>query len=147
MGRLTIDEIVDVVYEETDTDLRRMGLKRRRGRVCACYQSGKTRWAWLAVNLCTAFIASRVIDGFETYDFATGGAGPLMPIVAGIGGNTGNQTITMIVRALALQNIQPGNLTFLILREMGVALINGPVGAGLWVALPGGCTMIWRSVV
>ncbi len=55
-----------------------------------------------------------------------------MPIVAGIGGNTGNQTITMIVRAMALQQIQPGSFTFLILREMGVALINGWCGAGLW---------------
>ena len=55
----------------------------------------------------------------------------LMPIVAGIGGNTGNQTITMIVRALALQQIQPGNFSFLILREMGVALINGLVWGGI----------------
>lgn len=112
------------------------GLKRRRGRVCACYQSGKTRWAWLAVNLCTAFIASRVIDGFEHTISQLVALASLMPIVAGIGGNTGNQTITMIVRALALQNIQPGNLTFLILREMGVALINGLV----WGGIMGGIT-------
>lgn len=96
----------------------------------------KTRWAWLAVNLCTAFIASRVIDGFEHTISQLVALASLMPIVAGIGGNTGNQTITMIVRALALQNIQPGNLTFLILREMGVALINGLV----WGGIMGGIT-------
>ena len=132
MGRLTIDEIVDVVYEETDTDLRRMGgLSAEEDVFAPVTKAVKTRWAWLAVNLCTAFIASRVIDGFEHTISQLVALASLMPIVAGIGGNTGNQTITMIVRALALQNIQPGNLTFLILREMGVALINGLVWGGI----------------
>ncbi|MFL4398045.1 magnesium transporter [Citrobacter portucalensis] len=137
MGRLTIDEIVDVVYEETDTDLRRMGgLSAEEDVFAPVAKAVKTRWAWLAVNLCTAFIASRVIDGFEHTISQLVALASLMPIVAGIGGNTGNQTITMIVRALALQNIQPGNLTFLILREMGVALINGLV----WGGIMGGIT-------
>ena len=95
----------------------------------------KTRWAWLAVNLCTAFIASRVIDGFEHTISQLVALASLMPIVAGIGGNTGNQTITMIVRAMALQQIQPGSFTFLILREMGVALINGLVWGGIMGAI------------
>lgn len=137
MGRLTIDEIVDVVYEETDTDLRRMGgLSAEEDVFAPVTKAVKTRWAWLAVNLCTAFIASRVIDGFEHTISQLVALASLMPIVAGIGGNTGNQTITMIVRALALQNIRPGNLTFLILREMGVALINGLV----WGGIMGGIT-------
>ena len=137
MGRLTIDEIVDVVYEETDTDLRRMGgLSAEEDVFAPVTKAVKTRWAWLAVNLCTAFIASRVSDGFEHTISQLVALASLMPIVAGIGGNTGNQTITMIVRALALQNIQPGNLTFLILREMGVALINGLV----WGGIMGGIT-------
>ena len=137
MCRLTIDEIVDVVYEETDTDLRRMGgLSAEEDVFAPVTKAVKTRWAWLAVNLCTAFIASRVIDGFEHTISQLVALASLMPIVAGIGGNTGNQTITMIVRALALQNIQPGNLTFLILREMGVALINGLV----WGGIMGGIT-------
>ena len=137
MGRLTIDEIVDVVYEETDTDLRRMGgLSAEEDVFAPVTKAVKTSWAWLAVNLCTAFIASRVIDGFEHTISQLVALASLMPIVAGIGGNTGNQTITMIVRALALQNIQPGNLTFLILREMGVALINGLV----WGGIMGGIT-------
>ncbi len=127
IGRLTIDEIVDVVYEETDNDLRRMGgLSDEEDVFAPVSKAVKTRWAWLAVNLCTAFIASRVIDGFEHTISQLVALASLMPIVAGIGGNTGNQTITMIVRAMALQQIQPGSFTFLILREMGVALINGP---------------------
>ncbi len=68
----------------------------------------KTRWAWLAINLCTAFIASRVIGLFEHTISQLVALAALMPIVAGIGGNTGNQTITMIVRALALHQIRRG---------------------------------------
>ena len=137
MGRLTIDEIVDVVYEETDSDLRRMGgLSSDEDVYAPVMKAVKTRWAWLAINLCTAFIASRVIDGFEHTISQLVALASLMPIVAGIGGNTGNQTITMIVRALALQHIQPGNFSFLILREMGVALINGIV----WGGIMGGVT-------
>ncbi|KFC09006.1 magnesium transporter [Trabulsiella guamensis ATCC 49490] len=132
MGRLTIDEIVDVVYEETDNDIRQMsGLSNEEDIFAPVTRAVKTRWAWLAVNLCTAFIASRVINGFEHTISQLVALASLMPIVAGIGGNTGNQTITMIVRALALQYIQPGNFSFLILREMGVALINGVVWGGI----------------
>ena len=126
-----------MVYEETDTDLRRMGgLSAEEDVFAPVPKAVKTRWAWLAINLCTAFVASRVIDGFEHTISQLVALASLMPIVAGIGGNTGNQTITMIVRALALQNIQPGNLTFLILREMGVALVNGLV----WGGIMGGIT-------
>jgi magnesium transporter len=136
MGRLTIDEIVDVVYEETDNDLRRMGGLSNDDDVFAPVSKAvKTRWAWLAVNLCTAFIASRVIDGFEHTISQLVALASLMPIVAGIGGNTGNQTITMIVRAMALQHIQPGSFSFLILREMGVAVINGLVWGGIMGAV------------
>ncbi|MEO3739682.1 magnesium transporter [Kosakonia sp. WA-90] len=137
MGRLTIDEIVNVVYEETDNDMRQMGgLSTEEDVFAPVTKAVRTRWVWLATNLCTAFIASRVIDGFEHTISQLVALASLMPIVAGIGGNTGNQTITMIVRALALQNIQPGNITFLILREMGVALINGLV----WGGIMGGVT-------
>ena len=66
----------------------------------------KNRWAWLAINLVTAFIASRVIGAFEGSIEKLVALAALMPIVAGIGGNSGNQTITMIVRALALGQIQ-----------------------------------------
>nr|WP_318384147.1 magnesium transporter [uncultured Enterobacter sp.] len=137
LGRLTIDEIVNVVYEETDNDMRLMGgLSAEEDVFAPVSKAFRTRWAWLALNLCTAFIASRVIDGFEHTISQLVALAALMPIVAGIGGNTGNQTITMIVRALALQNIHPGNFRFLIFREMGVALINGLV----WGGIMGGVT-------
>ncbi|MGE6472305.1 magnesium transporter, partial [Serratia proteamaculans] len=91
----------------------------------------KTRWAWLAINLCTAFIASRVIGLFEHTISQLVALAALMPIVAGIGGNTGNQTITMIVRALALHQIEVGNISRLMFRELGVAIINGVVWGGI----------------
>ena len=132
LGRLTIDDIIDVVYEETDNDMRLMGgLSAEEDVFAPVTRAVKNRWAWLAVNLCTAFIASRVIDGFEHTISQLVALASLMPVVAGIGGNTGNQTITMIVRGLALRTIQPGNFRFLILREMGVALINGLIWGGI----------------
>ncbi|MDM5141362.1 magnesium transporter [Aeromonas bestiarum] len=131
MGRLTVEEVVDLVYEESDTDLRRMGgISEDEDVFAPVNKAVKTRWAWLAINLCTAFVASRVIGLFEHTISQLVALAALMPIVAGIGGNTGNQTITMIVRALALQHIQAGNVSFLLWRELGVALINGLVWGG-----------------
>ena len=69
------------------------------------WASFKNRWAWLAINLVTAFIASRVIGAFEGSIEKLVALAALMPIVAGIGGNSGNQTITMIVRAVALGQV------------------------------------------
>ena len=85
MGRLTIDEIVDVVYEETDNDLRALGGISAEDDVHASVgKAVKTRWAWLAINLCTAFIASRVIDGFEHTISQLVALASLMPIVAAL---------------------------------------------------------------
>ncbi|MDO2949157.1 magnesium transporter [Aeromonas simiae] len=132
MGRLTVEEVVDLVYEESDTDLRRMGgLSEEEDVYAPVGQAVRRRWAWLAINLCTAFVASRVIGMFENTISQLVALAALMPIVAGIGGNTGNQTITMIVRALALQQIQSGSLSFLLLRELGVAFINGLIWGGI----------------
>ena len=96
------------------------------------------RSAWLAINLCTAFIASRVIGLFEHTISELVALATLMPIVAGIGGNTGNQTITMIVRALALHHIRSEDMPFMMLRELGVAVINGIV----WGGIMGGVTYL-----
>jgi len=132
MGRLTVEEIVDFVNNDTDSNLRRMGgLSPEEDVFSPVGKAVRNRWAWLAINLCTAFIASRVIGLFEHTISQLVALAALMPIVAGIGGNTGNQTITMIVRGLALHHVQVGNLKFLMFRELGVALINGLVWGGL----------------
>ena len=91
----------------------------------------KNRWTWLAVNLITAFIASRVIGVFEDSIEKLVALAALMPIIAGIGGNSGNQTITMIVRALALGQLHPGNARKLFAKEISVSAVNGLVWGGV----------------
>ena len=128
MGRLTIEDILDVVNRESDSNLRRSGgLTPSEDVYAPVYKSFRNRWAWLAVNLCTALIASRVIGLFEHTLSHLVALATLMPIVAGIGGNTGNQTITMIVRALALHQLEHGKKSYLLLKELGVALVNGVI--------------------
>jgi magnesium transporter len=95
------------------------------------WKSVGNRWAWLATNLVTAFIASRVIGLFEGSIEKLVALAALMPIVAGIGGNSGNQTITMIVRAMALDQIQTSSANRLLRKELGVALVNGLVWGGV----------------
>ena len=126
IGRITVDEMVDVIREESEADILNMaGLQEEEDLFAPVWDSVKNRWTWLAVNLCTAFVASRVIGAFEGSIQKIVALAALMPIVAGIGGNSGNQTITMIVRAMAvgqLADIQAGRL---LKKEVGVALANG----------------------
>lgn len=137
MGRVTIEDVVDLVNETNDSSMRKMGGVNPEEDVFAPVRKAvRTRWTWLAVNVCTAFVASRVIGLFEATISQLVALAALMPIVAGIGGNTGNQTITMIVRALALHQVGSGNFSFLIGRELGVALINGL----FWGGIMGGIT-------
>ncbi|CUU24893.1 magnesium transporter [Duffyella gerundensis] len=139
IGRVTIEDVVDLVNEESESNIRKMGgISQEEDVFAPVRKAVKTRWAWLAVNLCTAFVASRVIGMFESTISQLVALAALMPIVAGIGGNTGNQTITMIVRALALRQVEPGNFSFLIVRELGVALINGI----FWGGIMGGVTWL-----
>lgn len=91
------------------------------------WKAVQNRWTWLAVNLVTAFIASRVIGAFEGSIEKIVALAALMPIVAGVGGNSGNQTITMIVRGLALGHVASHNMKTLLKKEIGIALLNGLV--------------------
>ncbi|MET3650952.1 magnesium transporter [Dyella japonica] len=128
IGRLTIDSMVDVLREESESEaLSRGGLREEEDVFASVWKSIRNRWAWLAINLVTAFIASRVIGLFEGSIQHLVALATLMPIVAGIGGNSGNQTITMIVRALALDQITPASARRLWRKEIAVALINGVV--------------------
>lgn len=139
IGRITIEDVVDLVNKENESNIRKMGgISQEEDVFAPVRKSVRNRWAWLAINLCTAFIASRVIGLFEGTISQIVALATLMPIIAGIGGNTGNQTITMIVRALALHQVEPGNFSFLFMRELGVALINGL----FWGAIMGGVTWL-----
>ena len=128
IGRITIDEIVDVIREESDADMRNMaGLQEEEDLFAPVWDSVKNRWVWLAINLCTAFVASRVIGVFSGSIEKIVALAALMPIVAGIGGNSGNQTITMIVRALAMGQLSTAQAGRLLKKEIGVALVNGVI--------------------
>ncbi|MDT4815808.1 Magnesium transporter MgtE [compost metagenome] len=132
IGRLTIDEMVDLIREESESEVLNMaGLREEEDIFASVWKSVGNRWAWLAVNLVTAFIASRVIGLFEGSIEKLVALAALMPIVAGIGGNSGNQTITMIVRAMALDQVGTGNTSRLVRKELGVALINGLIWGGV----------------
>jgi magnesium transporter len=126
IGRLTVDAVLDYIRESADADMLSMaGLKEEEDLFSSVWRSAKNRWMWLAVNLATAFIASRVIGAFEGSIEKLAALAALMPIIAGIGGNTGNQTIALIVRGLALGQITQANARRLVLKELGVALFNG----------------------
>ena len=132
LGRITVDDVVDVIREEADREiLNLVGLRAEEDLFSSVWTSVRNRWVWLALNLVTALVASRVIDLFESSIQKLVALAALMPIVAGIGGNSGNQTITMIVRALALGELSPESLRRLFAKEIGVALLNGLIWGGL----------------
>ena len=132
IGRVTIDAMVDVIREESDAEVReRFGLREDEDIFASVWKSLRNRWAWLAINLVTAFIASRVIGLFEGSIERLVALAALMPIVAGIGGNSGNQTITMIVRALALNQITAESAKRLWRKELTVSLLNGLIWGGV----------------
>src|SRR5947209_13756951 len=132
VGRVTVDEVLDFVRKSGEEDLLAQAGLRKEGDVVASVSSSfRNRWAWLAINLVTAFIASRVIGMFEGSIEKLVALAALMPIVAGIGGNSGNQTITMIVRAAALGQVSIDNARQLIRKEMMVSLANGLVWGGV----------------
>ena len=132
VGRVTVATVVDFIREETENELlNQAGLKEGEDIFAPVWDSVKNRWSWLAANLVTAFVASRVIGAFEGSIEKLVALAALMPIVAGIGGNSGNQTITMIVRGIAMGQVQDDALSRLLKKEMGVALINGLAWGGL----------------
>ena len=132
VGRLTVDEVMDYIREESDAGKFSMaGLREEEDFFSSVWASVQNRWAWLAINLVTALVASRVIGIFEHSIGQIVALAALMPIVAGIGGNSGNQTTTMIVRGLALGQISGSNMQSQVTKELGVALVNGLIWGGV----------------
>lgn len=132
VGRVTVDAVMDLIREEAESDLLSMaGLREEEDFFASVWKSVQNRWAWLAINLVTALVASRVIGLFEGSIEKIVALAALMPIVAGIGGNSGNQTTTMIVRGLALGQVASHNMRSLITKEMGVSLLNGLLWGGV----------------
>jgi magnesium transporter len=132
IARVTVNAVMDYIREETDSDrLSAGGLREDEDLFASVWSSIRNRWTWLAVNLVTAFVASRVIGLFENSISKLVALAALMPIVAGISGNSGNQTTTMIVRALALGQISGANARMLFAKEAGVSAMNGLIWGGV----------------
>ncbi len=128
LGRLTVDAMVDFIKERQEQEqLSQGGLREEEDIFAPLSNSLKNRAPWLGVNLVTALIASSVIGMFEGTIEKLVALAALMPIVAGMGGNVGNQTITMIVRALANNPLSSADVRNLYLKEVSLALINGLV--------------------
>lgn len=126
VGRVTVDKVVDFIRSKSESELlTQAGLREEEDVFASVWASVKNRWWWLAINLVTALVASRVIGAFEHSIEKLVALAALMPIVAGIGGNSGNQTITLIVRSVALGQVQRHHAKKLIAKELGVSLLNG----------------------
>jgi magnesium transporter len=137
VGVLTIDDVVDVIQQEAEEDLLRMGGVGDEELSDSVLSTSRSRVPWLLVNLVTAFLAASVIGLFDNTIQHLVALAVLMPIVAGMGGNAGSQTMTVTVRALATRDLDIYNALRVIRRELGVGLINGAVFAVLIGAVAG----------
>ncbi|MGV8936923.1 MAG: magnesium transporter [Allorhizobium sp.] len=139
VGVLTIDDVVDVIQEEAEEDLMRLGGVGDEDLSDTIAETSRSRVPWLLVNLLTAVLAASVISLFSATIEQIVALAVLMPIVAGMGGNAGSQTMTVTVRALATRDIDIHNAWRVVRREAGVGLLNGVIFglliglvAGLW---------------
>lgn len=129
IGRVTIDEVVDVIQEDSQEQaLSRAGLQEE-DIFAPVYSALRNRAPWLLINLCTASIASLVASRFENTVSQIVILAFLMSIVAGIGGNSGNQTMTMIIRAMAVGRVSSANVWQLVKRELLVTFMVGTSGS------------------
>jgi len=144
IGRVTADSVMDFIRASSENEVLGLaGLRQAEDLFAPVLDSARNRWPWLAVNLGTAFIASRVIGVFEGTIQQLVALAALMPIVASIGGNTGNQTVALVVRGLALGQLKASSAGHLLRKELTVGLLNG----ALWGTLVGlFAMMVYRSV-
>ena len=125
IGVITIDDIVDVIHEEAEEDLMRLGGVQEDDLYEAVVDTGKSRFSWLFVNLVTAIIASVVIGFFQATIEQVVMLAVLMPIAASMGGNAGTQTLTVAVRAIAMKELTPANSFRVLSKEILVGTFNG----------------------
>ena len=140
LGRITIDDVVDVIRDTAEHSLMSMaGLDEEDDTFAPILKTARRRALWLGVNLVTAVFASLVIYTFQDTIDKVVYLAILMPIVANMGGVAGTQTLTLVIRSLALGHISPFNSRWLLVRELGVAAINGII----WAFLIAVIAFIW----
>jgi magnesium transporter len=139
LGRIIVDDVVDVIREQADHSVKSLAnLQDEEDLFSAIVPSTRRRAVWLGVNLLTAFLASGVVAIFEGTIDRVVALAVLMPIVASMGGIAGTQTVTLIVRGLALGQVAWGNTRWLLMKEISVAALNGLV----WAIVVGAFTMV-----
>jgi len=132
VGRITVDDVVDLIRQDADRALMQMaGLDDEADMFAPVLVSARRRAVWLGISLITAFLAAGVISRFEATLQQMVALAVLMPIVASMGGIAGGQTLTLMIRGLALGQIQKGNLRVLVQREMGTSVLNGLLWASV----------------
>lgn len=140
LGRITIDDVVDVIRDEAEHSiLSQVGLDEEDDVFAPVKRSAAKRAVWLGINLLTAFIAAGVVGLFEATLDQVVALAVLMPVVASMGGIGGSQTLTLMIRGMALGHISGANATALLRKEAAVASINGL----FWAALVGLIVAFW----
>jgi magnesium transporter len=125
-GVLHFAAVMDFITEQAESQqLKQVGLKEDEDLFAPAIDSARNRWPWLGLNLLTALVASRVIGAFEGTIQQQVALAALMPVVASIGGNTGNQTVALVIRGLALEQIVGSSLWVVVRKELAVAFVNG----------------------
>ncbi|MFM7433389.1 MAG: magnesium transporter, partial [Gammaproteobacteria bacterium] len=140
LGRITIDDVVDVIREEAEHSVLSMaGLQDEEDLFAGIVPSTRRRLLWLGINLVTAFLAAAVVKSFEGTIEKVAALAALMSIVASMGGIAGTQTVTLIIRGLALGQVQWDNARWLLFKEIAVGGLNGL----LWALVVGVVTVFW----
>ncbi len=140
LGRITIDDVLDVIIEDADQSLRAMGgLSTNEDTFASISRTVPRRAIWLGVNLITAILASIAISLFEATLDKVVALSILMPIVASMGGVAGSQTLTLVIRGMALGQIERGNISWLLSKEFAVGALNGL----LWAVVTGCVVSLW----
>jgi magnesium transporter len=140
LGRITVDDVVDVIRDEADHSVMRMaGLDEDADMFAGVVPSARRRGIWLGVNLGTAFLAAWVVGLFESTIENIVALAVLMPIVASMGGVAATQTLTLIVRGLALGQVERANARWLLTKEVAVAVLNGLA----WATVVGIVAFLW----
>ena len=139
LGRITIDDVVDVIMEEADHSLTSLAGLVEEDTFATAWQSAPRRAVWLAINLATALLASSVISLFQGTIEKVVALAVLMPVVASMGGIAGTQSLTILIRAMAMGQINDRNQLWLVGRESLIGLLNGI----LWAAVVAITASIW----
>ena len=140
LGRITIDDVVDVIVEDADHSLLAMaGLSDTEDTFSPIARTAPRRALWLGVNLITAILASTAISMFEETLDKVVALAILMPIVASMGGVAGSQTLTVMIRGMALGQVESGNLSWLLSKEFTVGAVNGL----LYALIVGAMVSLW----